>query len=356
MGNGTKMIQRSTLTACAALLFATGVSATAQAQDAWKRLCLADETAYAGCVLKNGRMLAFCVPKGSKVQISRDPPEPPRVAFMTYRIAKSDGRIELVFPAQRAGSAARFRLLNPAVSKGGMFEISVRRGQYRYRYEDSLISRGHGKGHDETHGIAIYKNGAQLAFLHCREKAKTPSTPKVSFVIKPRQSFGPITRDTTLAGLRRSFGAANVRVGMYQPPHADLPKHRGALIYSGTPREVTVFFKERTNLPQWVIVTRKDSIWRTSAGIRIGTGLIKLERIFGLPFQVSSFNRDGGGSVIAGKDVPEAKQLILRLTWPENLSAADQKALGGGNPFSSDNPAARRAKLKVSVIWWEVRR
>ncbi len=351
------MTRRLLMASLAAVPFAIFAVANAQAQVAWKSLCSGpDETAYTGCVLKNGRSLAFCIPKGQNLQRTPNGRETPKVSFMTYRIAKADGQIELQFPRQRVGSASQFQIFVMGYSRGARTEIRFRRGQYLYRYEDSLIARAQGQGHDVTHGIAIYKNGARLAFLGCRAKNTLLPPPKVSFVIKPGQSFGPISRSTTLAGLRRSFGAANVRVGMYQPPHADLPKHRGALIFGGTPREVTVFFKERTNLPQWVIVTRKDSIWRTSDGIRIGTGLIKLERIFGLPFQVSSFNRDGGGSVIAGKDVPEAKQLILRLTWPENLSAADQKALGSGKPFSSDNPAARRAKLKVSVIWWEVRR
>ncbi len=166
--------------------------------------------------------------------------------------------------------------------------------------------------------MAVFKGGRRLAFLECRGKVATPPTPTpVSFVIIPGQRFGPITRNTTLAGLRRIFGAQNVRVGMRQPPHGDLPKQRGAVIYRGTSREVEIFFKEGTNLIQWVIVGRKGSVWRTKAGIRIGTTIRKLERIIGAPFQISSFGRDGGGSVSAGKGAPEVKELILRLTWPD---------------------------------------
>ena len=340
-----------------ALLTAVASTPSAQAQDAWKRLCFGKgEVAYAGCDLKNGRSLAFCIPKGQQVQRTSGSEETPRVSFMTYRIAKADGTVELTFPRTRAGSARRFQILSEGYSRGARTQVSFRRGQYLYRFEDSLIARGQGEPHDVTLSMTVFKGGNRIANLACLQKAAAPPPPKpVSYIIVPGKSFGPITRNTTLAGLRRIFGAQNVHVGMLQPPHGDLPKQRGAVIYKGTSREVEVFFKERTNLIQWVIVGRNDSVWRTKAGIRMGIGLAKLERIFGAPFQISPFGQDGGGSVITKKDMLEAKDLILRLTYPDNMSGADGKVLSSGKPFFSDNPAARRAKLTVHVIWWDVR-
>jgi hypothetical protein len=340
-----------------ALSTVSAVTPAAQAQNAWKGLCFGQgEVAYAGCDLKNGRSLVFCVPKGQQVQRTNGNPETPRVSFMTYRIVKADGTVELTFPRSRAGSARQFQILSEGYARGARTQITFRRGQYLYRFEDSLIAGAQGQPHDVTLAMAVFKGGKRIANLACRQKAAAPPPPKpVSFVIIPGKSFGPITRNTTLSGLRRIFGARNVQVAMLQPPHGDFPKQRGAVIYKGTSREVEVFFKERTNVIQWVIVGRNDSVWRTNAGIRIGISLAKLERIFGAPFQISPFGRDGGGSVLAGKDVLEAKNLILRVTYPDNMSAADGKVLSSGKPFYSDNPAARRAKLKVHVIWWEVR-
>ncbi len=112
----------------AALIVPQAIS-QAQAQAAWKRLCIGqDEEAYAGCVLKNGRSLAFCIPKGQTLQRTEGGPQTPRVSFMTYRIAKPDGQMELVFPAGRAGSAARFQILVESYARGARTQISFRRG------------------------------------------------------------------------------------------------------------------------------------------------------------------------------------------------------------------------------------
>ncbi len=174
-------------------------------------------------------------------------------------------------------------------------------------------------------------------------------------VIVPGKSFGKITPATKPAGLAGLFGKKNVRTGMLQPPHGDFPEQNGAVVFEGTPKEFEVFFEDGGRRIQWVIAARENSAWRTDAGIHIGMDLAALEKVLGGPVAISSFGTDGGGTVLAGKH-PALRDLIVRLSYPEDLPAEDGAKLEGGEPFQSSDPAARRANLKVSILWWDIRR
>jgi hypothetical protein len=168
---------RKLVTVCSlltAFAIAGGVS-SANAQNAWKRLCTnSGEKPYVGCILRNGKSLAFCVPKGQDPQHTGGRTEAPRVSFMTYRIAKPDGRVELTFPNRRAGSAGMFDLRLRAYSRGGSTDIWFQVGRYTYRYTDQLVARGQGKGHDRTHGMSVYLGKRKLSFLQCAAAVTAP--------------------------------------------------------------------------------------------------------------------------------------------------------------------------------------
>lgn len=185
--------------------------------------------------------------------------------------------------------------------------------------------------------------------------AAGPAAAQSSFTIVPGKSFGDIKPNMTLADLKRIYGASNVHVGMLQPPHGDFPEQRGAVIFAETPREVEVFFEEGTDKIQWVIVGRTDSVWKTVDGIRVGMSVAELQNSLGQPFEISPFGRDGGGSIVDANNRDELRDLIVRISYPENLSAADGAILEGEKPFRSDNAAVRRAGLKVNILWWDIR-
>lgn len=197
-----------------------------------------------------------------------------------------------------------------------------------------------------------------LAALAASMVAAAPQAPAKSttpYLIVPGKSFGAITGRTTLRDLMRHFGRHNVRVGMLQPPHGDFPKQRGAVIYKGTVREVEVYFREKTNRVGRVVVSRRArSAWRTKEGLRTGIGLAELERILGGPFPISSYGRDGGGSILRPRRPAAIRGLYIRLSYPEKVSRADARRMSSGKPFMSNDPAARRAKLRVTVIWWDI--
>jgi hypothetical protein len=177
------------------------------------------------------------------------------------------------------------------------------------------------------------------------------------FLIVPGKSFGHIKKGATLASIEKSFGKANVQVRTVQPPHGDLPKQRAAVIYPGTPNEATVLLA-KNNRAEAVFIERAGGKWATKEGLRVGLPAEEMEKKYGGPFAISGFGQDGGGAV--NREPPKApvRELYIRFASPEGLKTpdADQAVLNSEKGFRSDHPAARRAKLQVSVIWWDLTR
>lgn len=177
-----------------------------------------------------------------------------------------------------------------------------------------------------------------------------------NFLIVPGKSFGPIKKGTTLAEIERIYGKANVRVGMVQPPHADFMKQRAAVLFPGTRNEAEAYLVDGAARVERVVVQKAGGRWHTSEGLRIGTGLAALEKMLGGPFPITAYGQDGGGAVGQVRNRALARHLFIRLT-PDpkrKLSPADEAAMNKN--FRSDHPAAHRAGLTVSVIWWDVER
>jgi hypothetical protein len=180
---------------------------------------------------------------------------------------------------------------------------------------------------------------------------------KDDFVIVPGKSFGPIKKGATLARLEKIYGKANLRVRTVQPPHADLPKQRAAVIFPGTPNEAVVLLT-RANRAEGVIVEKAGGKWATKEGLRVGLAVEEMERRYGGPFAITGFGQDGGGAVNREPAKAPARALYIRFTsaQTEKVPDADEAVLNAEKGFRSDHPAARRAKLKVSVIWWDLTR
>jgi len=197
---------------------------------------------------------------------------------------------------------------------------------------------------------------AASAFATLATASVLAAAEKDNFVIVPGKSFGPIKKGTTLADLERIYGKANVRVGVEQPPHGDFQKQRAAVIFPGKPDEAAAYLVDGGNRVERVVIQKLGGRWRTQEGLRIGTGLAALEKMLGGPFPISAYGQDGGGAIGATRKSALPRHLFIRLAPDETkkLSAADEAAMNKN--FRSDTPAARRAALTVSVIWWDLRR
>lgn len=196
--------------------------------------------------------------------------------------------------------------------------------------------------------------GASSAFVLAAAPAFAGA--KDNFLIVPGKSFGPIKKGTTLSEIERIYGKANVRVGMVQPPHADFQKQRAAVLFPGTRDEAEAYLVDGAARVERVVVHKAGGRWHSKEGLRIGTGLAALEKMLGGPFPITAYGQDGGGAVGQVRNRALARHLFIRLAPDpkKTLSAADEAAMNKN--FRSDHPAARRAGLTVSVIWWDLTR
>ncbi len=165
---------------------------------------------------------------------------------------------------------------------------------------------------------------------------------------------GPFTADTEPDGLRRIYGAANVKEG--DVPGGEGDTAHGVILFPGDPgRRAYVYFQDEKTLTRLSMVRVMDekSQWHGVQGIRIGTPLTELIQLNGGPFKFSGFDWDYGGVVtdwLGGKLAPTKSGAFLRVS----LAHADQpkgvpqsKLPIGDGSFRSDHP--QLAKMKVSV-------
>ena len=88
--------------------------------------------------------------------------------------------------------------------------------------------------------------------------------------------------------------------------------------------------------------------WKTQSGIGMGSSLEDLEDVNGGPFKFYGFEWDYAGTTNEWQDGKINKNLTVVLT-PVNPEAVFPELLGD-QLFSSENPKAREAGLKVSAI------
>jgi hypothetical protein len=208
------------------------------------------------------------------------------------------------------------------------------------------------------HARSLSRRFALIAGASALALAAAPvfAADKDNFLIVPGRSFGPIKKGTTLADVERIYGKANVRVGQVQPPHGDFQKQRAAVIFPGTPDEAEAYLVDGATRVERVVVHKVGGRWNTKEGLRIGTTLAALEKMLGGPFPISAYGQDGGGAVGETRKSALPRHLFIRLApdAKKRLSDADTAAMNKN--FRSDSPAARRAGLMVSVIWWDLTR
>lgn len=161
-------------------------------------------------------------------------------------------------------------------------------------------------------------------------------------LIRPGQSVGPVTPDTTRADLAAAFGEAQLE---------DMAVHIGeGFTESGTRVNLgeTQSFSVIWNPETGKAAEARDfgTAWRTPEGVGMGTSLKELEAIAG-PLELYGFGWDYGGTVILGKDIAMSHEGLLLRVQPrsEDINFAQKddpktlayKAVLGDAVFSSQH-------------------
>jgi hypothetical protein len=165
---------------------------------------------------------------------------------------------------------------------------------------------------------------------------------------------GPISAETEPDGLRRIYGAANVKED--DIPGAEGETVHGVVLFPDDPRHrAYVYFQDGKTLTGLSMVSVMDagSQWRSAQGVRIGMPLAELVALNGGPFEFLGFDWDYGGQItdwLGGKLAPAPNGLTVRVRLGHGelpKGVAYNKLPIGDHGFRSDQP--QLAKLKPVV-------
>jgi hypothetical protein len=128
---------------------------------------------------------------------------------------------------------------------------------------------------------------------------------------------GPFSPATEPAGLRRIYGADNVREG--EVPGAEGEVFHGVILFpQDATRRAYVYFQDEDTLTglSMIEVTDAESRWKLDTGVRIGMPLPELVALNGKPVKFFGFDWDYGGHITdwhGGKLAPKDGEAIRRI-------------------------------------------
>ncbi len=172
------------------------------------------------------------------------------------------------------------------------------------------------------------------------------------FQIIPGIRAGAITSRISESQLKRIYGSKNVRstrVGLGEGETVS-----GTVIFpNNSNKKIEIVWKNKRSKrnPEFIQLTGKSSIWKTTDGIGLGTSLKILERINGKSFTLAGFAWDYGGTVYSwdkGKLArifgDESQKVTLRLGSEsfKKISEKEYESIMGDNGFSSDNTVMQK--------------
>lgn len=179
------------------------------------------------------------------------------------------------------------------------------------------------------------------------------------FRIEPGRRVGNITAKSTLADIRQTYGAENVKESeVYVGEGQSMP---GVVVYGNDPeKKLEVVWKEDAQTPATVFIRAPqdgpaESVWHTEQGITLGTTLKELESLNEGSFTLAGFGWDYSGTVLGWNDgqlkEPLYGKVLLRLN-PDYEDAPQTliEQTSGDSDFASSHPAMQRLNPTVDTL------
>lgn len=164
----------------------------------------------------------------------------------------------------------------------------------------------------------------------------------------PGEQVGRIKANFNGSDIYKTFGKENVlemEIGL-----GEGETKKGLLVFPKTNNEIQVLFQgnEEMNKIESIRIKGTDSKWETDSGIKVGATLEQLVAVNGKDFNFYGFEWDYAGKLANwnGGKLNDKLSIFLEAT---NEEAVFPNLLGD-KEFSSSNPKAREAGLKVSEI------
>jgi hypothetical protein len=193
----------------------------------------------------------------------------------------------------------------------------------------------------------------------CQTAAKAQN-----WVIVPGRSVGQIRAGTSERDLIKIYGRKNVKRAEINVGEGETVQ--GTILFPNQPRQrAFVLWKDaatRQN-PESISIRDKNTFWKTSRGITMGTTLRTIEKLNGRAFALTGFGWDYSGTVLHSNggilkefgiekdDEISGRTLILRLEPAASLRRTRQyQSVLGDKQFLSNNRAMRFLNPRVYEI------
>jgi len=181
------------------------------------------------------------------------------------------------------------------------------------------------------------------------------------WVVAPAGEHAVVEPDTTLDEITARFGAADVKPGTIELGEGETAE--GTIVFANDPaRRLEIIWRAPGRCASQVRVTAENESvttgqWAVAPGIRLGTTLREVERLNGLPFTLTGFAYDYGGTIVDWrggrlKDLQNAERRVFIRLEPASrqYSSPDYRQVIGDRDFSSGHPAMQRLNPRVYQI------
>lgn len=172
--------------------------------------------------------------------------------------------------------------------------------------------------------------------------SEEPSTPKA---IETKVLDDLLVYDNH-AEVVEAFGEENVSTKFISGPEG-MGGSENTILFEGTKDEVWISWMNDTTKSDLIAVEIRhpESTWKSKSGVGVGTTLEELEKLNGKPFTFLGFGWDFSGMTAFSEGELAKQGLGASLE-----ASTDDHEMWGDGEYSSDDPEARKAGVKVGWL------
>jgi hypothetical protein len=181
-----------------------------------------------------------------------------------------------------------------------------------------------------------------------------PAKPTPGTAMKAVACSGPFSKDSSNLRLAMTFDSRNIA---FTEEDVGGSKVGASIIYPKDPkRRLEIWWANEANRSgTYLILINGQSTWMAPGGMKLGLTLAELEKLNHKPFKVKGFDKDKNATISdwdggALATLPGGCKSGLSLQPDPKASPEAVSALSADKEFSSDDPAMREVKPKVSEI------
>ena len=181
------------------------------------------------------------------------------------------------------------------------------------------------------------------------DQADTPAIDSSLFIIEAGYSVGLITSASTVSDIQKAYGTENTLIQQINIGEGAM--RPGIVVFPNTPNalEVIMDVPSATGTPQFIRISNRNTAWKTSNGISIGTSIAELEALNGRPFQLMGFEWDFSGLIFDWNGGQLSPTLIIAMI-PGKAEPLPEALLGDVQLSSQDSVLLSTSPIVGSMV------